>query len=121
MSVLDNLNRIKSCKDDIKQALTDRGVDMTNVAFTEYATKINEIPAGGGDYLDMKMNMSTYYSTAEEVPDYGFAYCSNLQSVNLPNCVSVGSRAFNYCRSLTSIDLPKCTNIYSSAFYSCYS
>ena len=121
MSVLDNLNRIKSCKDDIKQALTDRGVDMTDVAFTEYATKINEIPAGGGDYLDMRANMSTYYSTAESLPEYAFAYCQTLQSVNLPMCKRVGSRAFNYCSSLLSIDLPKCTNIYSSAFYSCYS
>ena len=121
MSVLDNLNRIKSCKDDIKQALTDRGVDMTNVAFTEYATKINEIPSGGGDYLDMRMNMSTYYSTAESVPEYVFYNMSGLQTVNLPNCSYVGSNAFQRCISLQSVNLPNCGKLAFSAFQQCSS
>ena len=121
MSVLDNLNRIKSCKDDIKQALTDRGVDMTNVAFTEYATKINEIPSGGGDYLDMRMNMSTYYSTAESVPEYAFYNMSGLQTVNLPNCSYVGSNAFQRCISLQSVNLPNLSKLGDSAFYRCTS
>lgn len=47
MSVLDNLNRIKSCKENIKQAIINKGVDMEGVAFEGYADKINEISGGG--------------------------------------------------------------------------
>lgn len=49
MSVLDNLNRIKSCKENIKQAIINKGVDMTGVAFEGYADKINEISGGTSD------------------------------------------------------------------------
>ena len=109
MSVLDNLNRIKSCKDDIKQALTDRGVDMTNVAFTEYATKISEIQTGGGsgDYVELRNSLTTYSnSNLTEVPDYTFAGCADLTTVNLPNCTCVDSYAFYNTDSLTTVNLP---------------
>ena len=52
MGVVDKLNQIKSCKEDIKQAIIDKGVDMTNVAFTEYATKIREISGGSTPEVD---------------------------------------------------------------------
>ena len=121
MSVLENLNKIKSCKEDIKQAIIDKGVDMTNVVFTEYATKISEIQAGGGDYLDMRANMSTYYSTVELVPGYAFIYCSSLASVNLPMCSYVSESAFAHCSSLQSIDLPNCISVSGHAFAYCSS
>ena len=121
MGVVDKLNQIKSCKEDIKQAIIDKGVDMTDVAFTEYATKIGEIQAGGGDYLDMRMNMSTYYSTVEKVDNYTFAYCSSLKSVNLPMCSYVGSSAFQNCPSLTSVNIPMCVSVGAAVFCSCSS
>lgn len=40
MSLIDNLNAINVCKKDIKIALEDKGVDMSNVKFSEYAEKI---------------------------------------------------------------------------------
>lgn len=43
MSVVDNLNEIKACKQDIRQAIADKGVDMTNVPLSGYAEKIAEI------------------------------------------------------------------------------
>ena len=39
MAVIDNLNIIKSCKEDIKQAIINKGVDMTGVSLEGYATK----------------------------------------------------------------------------------
>ena len=120
MGVLDNLNIIKSCKEDIKQAIADKGVDMTNVAFTEYATKISEIQTGG-DYLDIRANMSTYYSTAESVPNHAFVYCNSLQSVNLPMCSFLGSSAFQNCSSLQSVNLPMCSFLGNNAFADCNS
>ena len=123
MSVLDNLNRIKSCKEDIKQAIIDKGVDMTGVSLEGYATKISEIQSGGGsgDYLDMRENMSTYYSTAEKVGAGAFAYCSSLQSINLPMCSSVANYAFQTCSSLQSVNLPMCSYVGVSAFNYCKS
>lgn len=46
MSLIDNLNTIKSCKEDIKTALENKGVDMTGVSFPDYASKIGEIKGG---------------------------------------------------------------------------
>ena len=121
MGVVDKLNQIKSCKEDIKQAIIDKGVDMTDVAFTEYATKISEIQGGGGDYLDMRNEITTYYSTVESVGSYAFAKCINLQSVNLPKCVFVGSDAFTDCTSLQSVNLPVCMSLGGAAFSYCTS
>ena len=123
MGVVDKLNQIKSCKEDIKQAIIDKGVDMSDVAFTEYATKISEIQAGGGitDYLDYRAELSTYYSTTKMVGNCAFAYCTSLQSIDLPNCTSVGSSAFYACKSLQSVNLPNCSSVGDETFYRCSS
>lgn len=50
MSLIDNLNAINNCKEDIKRALADKGVDMTDVKFSEYAGKIDALTfEPGGD------------------------------------------------------------------------
>jgi hypothetical protein len=49
MSLIDNLNAINSCKEDIKSALVEKGVDMSDVSFSGYAEKIAslQIESGG--------------------------------------------------------------------------
>ena len=49
MSLIDNLNAINSCKEDIKNALVNKGVDMSGVAFSGYAEKINSLQLESGD------------------------------------------------------------------------
>lgn len=49
MSLIDNLNAINSCKEDIKNALVNKGVDMNGVAFSGYAEKINSLQLESGD------------------------------------------------------------------------
>lgn len=49
MSLIDNLNAINNCKEDIKTALINKGVDMTGVTFTGYAEKIDELQLSSGD------------------------------------------------------------------------
>lgn len=49
MTVQDKMTQLVQCKQDIRQALIDGGVDMTDVPFTEYASKISEM--GGGEHL----------------------------------------------------------------------
>jgi hypothetical protein len=49
MALIDNLNAINVCKQNIKVALEDKGVDMSNVKFSEYAEKIVSLQLGSGD------------------------------------------------------------------------
>lgn len=49
MSLMDNLIAIENCKNDIKSALINKGVDMTDVAFSGYAEKINALQLESGD------------------------------------------------------------------------
>lgn len=41
----ENLLALKTVKADIKQAIENKGQDLTNVPFTQYAEKINELQA----------------------------------------------------------------------------
>lgn len=43
----DNLNTIASIKGDIRDAIVAKGVDMSGVAFSGFASKIGEIQTGG--------------------------------------------------------------------------
>ena len=58
--------------------------------------------------------------TFESAPQ-AFSDCTNLQSVIIPNTVTlIGAEAFSGCTGLTSIDIPdSVTNIEMSAFYNC--
>ena len=49
MTLIDNLNAINDCKEAIKQALIDKKIDMTGVAFSEYAGKIDALKLELGD------------------------------------------------------------------------
>ncbi len=70
MSVADKLLQINQVKQDIKQALENKGVPMTNVAFTEYANKILEIVVDEYFYYAQAYytmtNNSTLFSNAWE-------------------------------------------------------
>lgn len=122
MSIVDKLNTIKACKEDIKQAISDKGVDMSDVAFTEYATKISEIQQGGGsgDFIEIRNNLTTYSnSNIEEIPSSSFFSMSKLTTVNLPNTITIGSNAFSYA-GLTTVNIPKCTDIKDYSFEYCF-
>lgn len=43
MTVQEKMAQLQAVKADIKQALIDKGIDMTDVSFAEYASKITEI------------------------------------------------------------------------------
>jgi hypothetical protein len=49
MSIADKLTQLATAKQNIKQAIIDKGVDLTGVPFTSYHTKIAEISGEGGD------------------------------------------------------------------------
>lgn len=58
-------------------------------------------------------------NTLTKVGNYTFCGCSNLTSISLPLCESVGISAFDRCGSLTSASLPACTSVSNYAFNIC--
>lgn len=219
--LIDNLNIIESVKTDIKAALENKGVDMTDVSFPGYASKIGEISGGGGvkpsgtleisengvydvysyasasvdvhpstslsetyisngsynitgefnggvitvyvpapqfvtetlnvsangtynpgqgvdgysqvvvdvpqsviginekDATEGRLNIVNLNNSASYVASYIFNNNSILQTINLLNCISIGSSAFYSCSNLVSVSLPECNEIGSGAFYRC--
>lgn len=53
-----------------------------------------------------------------QVGAYGFAYCSKLKSIDLPNVTSIGLYGFSNA-GITSADFPKLQSINTNGFYSC--
>jgi hypothetical protein len=49
MKLIENLNAINDCKESIKTALINKGVDMTDVKFEDYAGKIDALQFESGD------------------------------------------------------------------------
>ena len=62
---------------------------------------------------------TVYLPNCISVGENAFAYCYNLTTVSLPECKTIGSSAFDYCQSLTEVYLPKCEYISYYAFYGC--
>ena len=122
MTTVEKLNYLISIKSDIKTAIENKGVDMTGVSFLGYASKIGEIVSGVG-YTDRDVIEGRYQynisNSASFVYSSAFEYKS-VQTVDLPNCLYVGSNGFYYCVSLTTISLPVCTSLYNNAFRNCF-
>ena len=123
--LITNLNNILDIKGNIKSAIENKGVDMTSVSFSGYASKIGEISGGGG--WDQKSITEKSYeiinldNSASFVANYAFYNNSYIQTVNLPNCTEVRFSAFYGCISLSQVSLPMCSSIGANAFYYCTS
>ena len=70
MNLIDNLNAINTCKENIRTALINKGVDMNNVAFSEYAEKIDALQFESGDTP----------STPEPTPSVDYIYSNGYLS-----------------------------------------
>jgi hypothetical protein len=84
-------------------------IDMSEVTIVE----------GGDNYY--KNNNVNCYTQRNIFPDYIFSRCTNLESVILPNNITmIGSHALFYCKSLKSIEIPPSVKgIYINAFEYC--
>ena len=133
--LIDNLNIIESVKTDIKSAIEAKGVDMTGVSFSGYASKIGEISGGGGvnpsGTLDISENgvydVYSYASVSVDVPPIsGWDQKSLTEGANkitnLDNTASfVASGAFAHNKSIQTVNLPYATSVGTSAFDFCWS
>ena len=76
-------------------------------------------------YINVTIPASVYYNNytypVTTIGQDAFEYCSNLQSVTLPNSITaINSSAFYYCTKLGSVNLPEgLTSISQYAFYKC--
>lgn len=93
-TITDNLNTIVGIKEDIRNAITDKGVDMVDVPFSEFPDKIATIETGGGEKLKVgESEISFGYSRFTEVPDGYFDFSD----------VTYGAGLFDTCRYLEKI------------------
>ena len=71
--------------------------------------------------IPASVTYNNYTYPVKTIGQDAFEYCSNLQSVTLPNTItSIYSNAFLYCTKLGSINLPEgLTTIGEQAFYHC--
>lgn len=89
-----------------------------------------EVEWSENEYAIIDRTISSYTNGSIKSIGVGaFACCRNLESVDLPMCISIygykptgaspSLGAFQYCDNLTSVNFPACTNIGSNAFYEC--
>lgn len=104
MATSDKLNKILETKAAIRQAISNKGVEVgDDTIFADYASKIDSIEVGGGtdDFLAMRTNNGTNMS-------YLFYY---YQGINLDvsswntNNVTNMECMFSNCYNLISLDL----------------
>lgn len=123
-SIADKLSKLMETKSAIKSAITAKGVTISDSdPFSSYAGKIAQIESGGsgGDNSTelIEGTIKNYTGDATKVRDYAFYYSESLESINLPNALTIGNYAFQYAENLLSVILPKATNIGNNAFYGC--
>ncbi len=129
MSISDKLQTLKNTKNAIKQALIDKGVEISDSDnFASYADKIGEIKVGGQstgtglsiEDLLMEGTELTEYSNDRitAVCEYAFYKRTSIQSYNLPNVINIGNNAFSQ-NNIISISLLNAINIGDYAFYYC--
>lgn len=114
-TIIENLDVLKNIKEDIKTAIENKGVDMTNTPFTGYAEKINEITIDVGEY-GLKFANSTLTKIPEifdfsNVTDYSYMFtnCKNLTGSPIGDSIVIegsGDYAFYGAKKL---NLPQVT------------
>ena len=118
MSLIGNLNEIKSIKETIKTTLENKGVDMTGVPFSGYAGKISDMYVQK-DICEEAYDVKNIYNSASFVAFKGFDEDPQVETIDLPNCELVKNYAFRSCHQLTTASLPECKIVGNAAFDNC--
>lgn len=104
-TVVDKLNYLKETKTAIKNALVEKGVEVTDLdTFRSYAQKIADIPAGGEDISTLiDGTLTNVTSDVTSIRDYAFYGCSSITDATFPLVTSIGVYAFYGCTSLVAL------------------
>lgn len=96
MTITENINRIKQAKEDIKEAIIAKGVEVSDdVRIDGYAEKIGEIKQGGGgqfaiDYGEEIYTNNAYSMTAEQED---IDYYNQIQAERAAYAAGTGGRS----------------------------
>ena len=84
MTIANKLLQLNQVKQDIKEAIEMRGIDLTGVAFTDYADKILDISGELGEYFYYALD---YYTTTGNSSQFSNAWRHSLtvETVNRAN------------------------------------
>ncbi|WP_373116392.1 LamG-like jellyroll fold domain-containing protein [Holdemania massiliensis] len=99
MAVQEKMAQLEAVKADIKQALIDKGVDMTGVTFTQYGTKITEL-RGFGEIAEAVSTLVIFPFT-NDLDDYSI-YGRNVAKSNVT--LNDSGATFNGSNSKIEID-----------------
>lgn len=98
----DNLNTIASIKEDIRDAIESKGVNMSGVSFASFADKIGEIQTGGGQPVTTALSVS---SNGTYTPPQGVDGFDTV-TVSVPQQTVVGTNVIYYTSSNNSSITP---------------
>ena len=123
--VLDGYNFSFSYQLDTKEGTTITPTSSEQIAVPAgtYCTGDIKVAAasGGGDNsgLARKILEEGVFSdeTITAIPNDGLRGWVNLETIELPNVINIGTYACYNCTGLTAINFPKCTTIGNYAFY----
>ena len=121
-TIAENLQTIIDIKDNIKTAIENKGVDMTNTPFSEYSTKIDEITTGGVFVVPdgMKFSKSTFTTLPDSLDfsnvtdmSYMFHNCLLLTTIPVIDTSNTTDmyHMFNGCNNLITIPQLNTTNV----------
>ena len=126
MSIADEIIRLKNAKENIKTAIENKGVEVSDsLTISDYAELISGISQSNNDLIKSMIERT---ATDLDIPNYvtsigGYAFynCTGLTSVTIPDSVtSIGSSAFNSCKGLTDISIGNSvTSIANNMFLNC--
>lgn len=127
--ISENLQTLAETKERFKTAFANKGVDLTNVPFTQYPEKLNEIQTGGSEENKLAKLVSgqeveikaSDLEGAANIANYCFYQKTNLKSIEIPDSVtSIGNNAFYSCSGLTEVKISNNAATFgNSVFYNC--
>lgn len=128
MSIANQLLILSQTKNNIKESINLKGVEVTDEAFAEYPDKIRQIPNGGGWYesnvilfLERNIRTAVIPEGITSIGFYAFANCDSLTSIVITDSVTaIYDSAFTNCSSLTDVNIPdSVTSIGDYVFEGC--
>ena len=118
----DKLNKLLNTKQEIKQAIVDKGVEVgDDTKFSDYPAKINAIQTGDTESVweIVTDNWTRFQHLFHNCTSLTTLDVSNWDTSNVKNMANM----FSYCQSLTSLDVSKwnTSNVttMSQMFYNC--
>lgn len=114
MALIENLQDIKSIKEEIRTSIENKGVDTTNSTFFDYPELIDSIQAGGGEeYTIEDCNYLFIAGSRLDVIDKWFKYIKPTTAIYMFGATanSSSNATLEQLNYINRIDFTKCTKM----------